>query len=155
MTAELRALPGLGVQHPDLPKVTRDTDDHKYAVQIDVTDQVDLQAFFHAITRDDHLRNALRILLWNDNGSPKSRDLRTSAAADMRKNSTVRRAFTLTLTPEHAEMFHEDIAASALEPVRCEVDDCDSFCQDEDDRCIDAWTGKFCCPNHLAIFQGG
>lgn len=155
MTAQLHALPGLQQANPDLPRVTRDIDGHKYAIDVDVTDLVDLQRFFTAITSDDHLRNALRILLWNDNPSPKSRDLRTAAAADLRKSRAIRQALTFTLTPEQADLLHEELEEKAMEPDRCEAasGDCSAFVAD-DGTGTDEWSGLQMCPNHLAIVRG-
>lgn len=154
MTAELHALPGLAQTDPDLPKVTLDIDDSQYRVDVDFTDLVDLQAFFRLVGADPDLRWAVQNLMLNKGTSQASRDLRTAGAARLRKATRI--AFTAKLQPEQAERLHEELAAAALEPMRCEAEDCGWYVQEDDDRlCIDAWSGRVLCPHHLAIVQGG
>lgn len=145
MTAIVRTLPGLvnddtraTAAIPVMQVIDHDKAD--YDVRLDLSAHIDIHAFARAVYADPAALTEWTIAMRN----PHVRGI--MAAANLRQNTAIRAALTITVTPAEAglaaDCLSERLAQAALEPQRCEHwdGDCNWF----------AVEGEAFCPEHLA-----
>jgi hypothetical protein len=144
----LRPVPGSdGAIHAEPPTAQRAITGESWNVTLDVTGQVDLQKLARTIAADENLREAWRVLSHNRSDTAAGRDLRLSAANQIRRADTAQQAFTLTLGPTQAEDLAERLGELALEPQRCEsFDGTCNVILTEDPKRLNEVAGHLLCP---------
>lgn len=136
MTATLHSIqPSLPVQVDDnLPPVRVVVEDDTWDVEMDVTGQVDLVAFFGAIAEKLILKEAMRRLMFNH----KNPSIRRDALAELLGDKAIRAALTVTVSPGQAETLGIALDDASREPFpRCQNQDrgggCSYFVTDKND----------------------
>lgn len=105
------------VDDPALPHVATVVEDDTWDVTLDVTDQVDLVAFFAVIAEKLVLKESMRRLMFNH----KNPSIRREALANLLQDGEVRAALTVTLDGGQAEALGILLDDASREPFpRCQ-----------------------------------
>src|SRR5215218_7329520 len=133
---------GTGITPDETPHVERVVDGEEYMVDVDLTPA--------ATTLVEALAAALTTaggMAWSDlcwlRDTPANAVRREDAVRALLGTRAVRQALTIRLTPETADQLHEQLAAAALEPDRCDQYDHGDPCRNY------AAEGETSCPAHL------